>query len=180
MICNKLRECVGAHFSGESALWDCPNGEGNCIQSFDKRNRITCGENGKRYTYVNTRGLDVLNYRMDGGVIKQDGTVPQGTVKCDHVIVVKDASPLAVFVELKGTDVSHALEQISETMKRESALVKSSARVYARIVMTGSVPKIQTTKAYKDLYQFILRMGGGNIKMRTFDFAELDTDLDKQ
>lgn len=176
MICNRLKECVEECFAG-CAPSECVNRKSDCIQSCDKRSQVTCIEKNKRYTYLNTRGVDVVNYHMDGGVIKQDRAVPQGTVKCDHVIVVRDERPTAIFVELKGTDVIHALEQIRATIQRECALVNVCAKIYARIVMMSSAPKIQTTREYMELYKLILRSGGGNIKLGTLRLEERDTEL---
>lgn len=175
MICNKLKECVDAQFAGTSIT--CVNEEELCIASFDKRPQVKCEEKGKKYIYCNTKELEVINYNMDGGVIKTDRSVPPGTQKCDNVIVTKENPQNAIFVELKGEDVKHAFEQLLATVGRERALVKACGKIYARIVMTCATPRIQTLKEYKDLQKIVLSKGG-NIKLHTRQCVEKDTDLD--
>lgn len=177
MICNKLKDCVDAHFMGCADGISCVNDETLCIESFDKRPQVKCEEKGKKYIYLNTKALEVMNYHMDGGVIKPDKTVPPMTQKCDNVIVAKNNPQNAIFVELKGEDVTHALEQLLATVLRESELVKACGRLYARIIMTCAAPRIQTTKEYKALQKIILSKGG-NIKLHTRQCVEKDTDLD--
>ena len=177
MICNKLKDCVEAHFTGCADGISCVNDETLCIESFDKRPQVKCEEKGKKYIYHNTKSLEVINYQMDGGVIKPDNTVSPMTQRCDNVIVAKDNSQNAIFVELKGEDVPHALEQLLGTVLRENELVKVCERIYARIIMTCAVPRIQTTKEYKVLQKIILSKGG-NIKLHTRQWVEKDTDLD--
>ena len=73
--------------------------------------------------------------------------------------------------------MAHALKQLQATIHREAELVRSCGKVYARIVLASAVPKLQTTKEYVDVQKLVLRKGG-NIKTRSLNFEEKDTDLD--
>jgi len=49
--------------------------------------------------------------------ITVDGCVVTEGERCDYLLLVDDAD-VSVFVELKGSDVKHALEQLEETHKQ--------------------------------------------------------------
>ncbi len=177
MICNKLKDCVDANFAEPASSIICMNVGTECIEFCDNRSQVKCEEKGKRYVLKNTRACRVIKFYMDGGVIRQDAKVPPGTLKCDNVIVLKDALRKAIFIELKGENVAHALKQLLATLEREKELVNSCGKVYVRIVLACAVPKLQTTKEYIRLQKLVLQKGG-NIKTHSINFEEKDTELD--
>lgn len=177
MICNKLKDCVDSHFAEPAFSIPCMNVGAECIEFCDTRSQVKCEERGKRYILKNTKACRVIKFHMDGGVIKQDAAVPGGTLKCDNVIAIKDDVQKAIFVELKGENVAHALKQLLATLEREKELVKSCGKVYVRIVLASAVPKLQTTKEYISLQKLVLQKGG-NIKTHSINFEEKDTELD--
>ena len=89
------------------------------------------------------RTADVLNFgkRRQSVVYQIDGNIIKEGNKCDCLILAKQDIPAdgkemwkSIFVELKGTDVGHAVEQIDATL--DNALFKhpSVNEIHARIV----------------------------------------------
>lgn len=73
-------------------------------------------------------------YQVDGNIIKVGN-------KCDYLILARqDISDKnnekwkSIFVELKGTDVVHALEQLDATLDNELFIHSSINEIHARIV----------------------------------------------
>ena len=56
----------------------CANNNVECIEVSDNRPYVKCEEKGKKYILENTEKNHVISYKIDGGVISQDKTVPQG------------------------------------------------------------------------------------------------------
>jgi hypothetical protein len=75
------------------------------------REEFVCSEKRSRYSLS-------LNPRMEGWRYQVDGYIITEGDKCDALILVKDGDDFAeVFVELKGSDVKHAITQLEETLK---------------------------------------------------------------
>jgi hypothetical protein len=95
--------------------------------------RIVCEERRTKITFYNATGETVERIRIDGCVI------PDNTVKkCDYLVLCGGIKK-AVFVELKGTDVITAIEQLSATLDNET--VKKPLKAYekrAYAVVTGN------------------------------------------
>lgn len=79
------------------------------------------------------RRLSVV-YQVDGNIIKVGN-------KCDYLILAQqDVSDInnekwkSIFVELKGTDVIHALEQLDATLDNQLFVHSSINEIHARIV----------------------------------------------
>lgn len=129
MICNKLKEC----YKNEGYI--C-NNKHICIVQRDTRLNVKCEENKKRYNLVNSKKLIVAVYRMDGGLIADEDNI----CKCDYLYGIKDdVNPTAIFIELKGKDIPHALEQVKHSVSSYSMCFKEH-RIYARIICK-SVPR---------------------------------------
>lgn len=180
MICGKLKECM------EEQLFSTPHGKcdnGNtdvCIEVSDKRSAVKCEENRKKYVYENTRKNHVILYKMDGGIIVEDKTVPRNTNKCDYLYIVNDTELTAILTELKGVDVSKSLEQIKGTLSLYKDVLKNVKRVYARAVVTSSTPNLKATPTYVNLEKMLRQTYNGNIKICERQFFEKDSDLDKR
>lgn len=78
----------------------------------DRRRRIPLAEKRCNMFFINPKGLKVRRILVDGCAIT-DGP------RCDWLIITRDA--VEHYVELKASDVKHALAQIEETIKRISA-----------------------------------------------------------
>ena len=98
----------------------------------DKRQkRIVSKEKRSSHTAVNKNGQLVRQYLIDGDVIKD-----KHVIKCDY-LVLNDEKKTAYFIELKGSKVLHAIEQIEETAKRLRPCLLEY-QFYYRIVFSGS------------------------------------------
>ena len=98
------------------------------------RDQFVCGEKRSRYALS-------LNPKMEGWRYQVDGYIITDGDKCDALILVKDGDDFAeVFVELKGSDVSHAITQLEETLKNDLFKGSDSLVRWARIAIY-SYPK---------------------------------------
>jgi hypothetical protein len=95
---------------------------------------VKCEQHRRRVVIRNDKRLQVRKVRIDGCVIT-DGP------RCDFLVLVADR-PDEVYIELKGRDIAHAVEQLEATIAQVSA---DKARV-AKIcyVACSHVPKMQT------------------------------------
>lgn len=98
------------------------------------RSIISTIEKGKRYVLVTTGREESVIYAIDGNIVN-DGP------RCDKLVLVKrsasDTVPqqwTEVFVELKGVDAGHAIDQLRETLKKSIFKHPSNDVVRARIV----------------------------------------------
>lgn len=98
----------------------------------DKRQkRIVSKEKRSSHTAVNEKRQLVRQYLIDGDVIED-----KHVIKCDY-LVLNDEKKAAYFIELKGSKVLHAIEQIEETAKRLRPCLQGY-QFYYRIVYSGS------------------------------------------
>ena len=94
---------------------------------------------------------------IDGGMIYGETNVS----KCDFLYIIYDPdNPTAVFVELKGRDVSHAVQQLKETIDRYGTVLKR--RICARIVCS-SVPRLHNDPIVKNLRKELMKRYRGNL-----------------
>lgn len=96
------------------------------------------------YRLYNPRGLEVVFYKIDGGIIDSNEVN-----KCDYGILTENND--FFLVELKGADINHAIDQINSTIdllfKRDKKIVKTLS---ARIVLSKvKIPNIIETKERK-------------------------------
>ena len=116
MICSNLQNCIDEQLAGKK-LKKCDNQNStDCIESSDTRSAIKCEERGKKYIYENSKKNHVISFKMDGGIIVEDNTVPANTNKCDYLYVINETELTAVKKKKKGVNVKKSLEQISGTL----------------------------------------------------------------
>lgn len=103
-------------------------------QSLQIRAKISVSENGKRYMLTTNGQEESVVYAVDGNIVEEGQ-------RCDKLVLVKrSAKKVApeqwteVFVELKGVDTKHAIDQLRQTL--EKAIFKHSTNddIRARIV----------------------------------------------
>lgn len=100
------------------------------------RNQFVCREKRSKYILSLDPSMEGWRYQVDNYIITEGD-------KCDALILVKEGGDFAeIFVELKGSDVSHAITQLEETLK--NSLFKNSEFLlrWARIAVY-SYPKSQ-------------------------------------
>lgn len=125
---------------------------------------ISLHEPGESQTYrfYNKSGKEFVVYKIDRGLINNEEVS-----KCDNSIYTEDN--WLYLIELKGTDLNHALDQINSTIeiliKRPKIKVK---KLNARIVLSRvSIPKITASKENKLKQLLHKSYGGGDYKKQS-------------
>lgn len=168
MICGQLNECI------EDRNEMCRR-ERQCIQYTDTRSTVKCEEKRKKYHLNNDCGGKIRKYQMDGQIVRNE----QGFDACDHLLAVYgERETRLVFVELKGKDFKHAVEQTYHTVKYFSTFLEKK-KLYARIVHVEGVPRIGNSGPMVDLER-LLRKNGGNLKKHEWCLPEKVSDLDRK
>ncbi len=119
-----------------------------CLKTFDSRKHISLSENKKKYLLHNVSEDLMAVFHVDGGMIKSNDIL-----KCDNLIL--DVSSMkAIFIELKGTDLAHALEQVNATIDLLSGDISGYSKC-ARIVTSNrtNVPNIKANPKYVRLHK---------------------------
>lgn len=111
------------------------------IIGWKERSIVSVSENGKSYKVQVNDGLKSAVFQVDGEIIK-DGD------KCDKYLTVLNSDKteqkgVAVFIELKGKDISHAIDQLEATLKSQQfqPSPRYNDTVRARIVTANCGPK---------------------------------------
>lgn len=194
MICAQLAKCVeqlsaavkpdvnqgkkaqdkksnGSVFQGNP----CENSENlkNCVLFCDQRSMPSCSEHGKNYTLnIGTHSFETICFHVDGGVI-----VSNDCSKCDYAFFLKDADNREILIELKGSNVGHALKQLRSTLEMaEFKECSKNRKVYGRISCTQSVPRIYQNEEVITKKLFLQHKG--NLKIGKAEFVENYDDLD--
>ena len=164
MGCSKFKNCISSLEKNSKKENDCSTTE--CLLAYDSRKIVTVEEKKKKYELENPNEDKIASFRIDGGMISSPNEV-----KCDHLLV-DTASKTAVFVELKGTDLKHAFEQVEVTMAKLLSGLQNY-RIFARIVTSHrtNVPNIKTCPQYISLNKKIMGHGG-NIIARAEKISE--------
>ena len=106
------------------------------------QSKVVIEENHNKHILNNSHHNKVYQYHIDGDII------PSGTSekRCDYIVEVEiSAKKLAFIIELKGTDIKEAIQQIDATISRLSQL--QSFILYPRIIVNRvNTHKIQDTK----------------------------------
>ncbi|WP_419066278.1 hypothetical protein [Hominenteromicrobium sp.] len=74
-----------------------------------------------------------------------------------------EPEPIAILIELKGTDIKRAIEQIKNTLVLFSHAFDKCNKVYGRIVFSGGTPNIQNIPAFMSLQREFKRRKGSLI-----------------
>lgn len=103
-------------------------------QDLQIRAKLGVSENGKRYLLTTNGKEESVVYAVDGHIVEEG-------LKCDKLVLVKrtakDVKPeqwMEAFVELKGVDTNHAINQLRQTLKKAVFKHPSNNDIRARIV----------------------------------------------
>lgn len=176
MICSSLDSCIHSYKTGES-FETCKNERGKCVISCDRRSNVKCEENKMVYQYENEEQSKVIVLKMDGGIIKEDASVPSGTKKCDFLVYIYN-SKTVILTELKGEDISTAFQQIDSSLKLFESFYKDAEHVYGRIIPSCSQPKLYVNPSFVKLNEK-LKKYKGNLKVKSRFLSENSRDLAK-
>lgn len=177
MICTKLQACMEGEIK-KSPLSQCDNlNRKRCIESSDCRKAIKCEEHKRKYIFENLDRKHVISYHMDGGIIHEDASVPEGINKCDYLLIIQDTEHCAVLVELKGKNVPKSLKQILGTLNLFKSVFHNFEHVYARSIVTSSTPNLKASPEYTNLQRLLRQTYKGNIKIKERQYSEKNTEL---
>lgn len=111
--------------------------EGQPEQRWIERRCLSVGEKGQSYHVTFSSALMSAVYAVDGGIIKDNHVL-----KCDKLILgaIKETKWLELFVELKGRDIAHAIEQVEATIRNSLFNDVNIGMRHARIV-GRSIPR---------------------------------------
>jgi hypothetical protein len=110
-------------------------------ETFIEHPIIVLKENNRRLRINNPGRQQIRRVHVDGCVIT-DG------VRCDYLIIGQDNSEY--FVELKGSDIEHAVKQLETTINRIGAKVKGIQR-YSIVVSSRCplfTPRVQQIRVH--------------------------------
>ncbi|MDE7377599.1 MAG: hypothetical protein K2N13_01390 [Paraprevotella sp.] len=98
------------------------------------RVKISVSEKGKRYLLATNGKEESVVYGVDGNIVKEGQ-------RCDKLVLVKRSTKglkpeqwTEVFVELKGVDTNHAIDQLRQTLKKSIFKHSSNDNIRAIIV----------------------------------------------
>ena len=122
-----------------------------CEEYSDRRKQISIQEKGKKYLANNKNEKLVSVSRIDDCLIK-DGN------KCDFLLLNCD-NKQAYFIELKGSNLLHAVDQISTSIDRIGGKL-SEFKINGRIVPSRVYPPDIRSNKVKRLEKQLKKMGG--------------------
>ena len=114
-----------------------------------KQKTIVSQENGRKHIAHNDHSCDVFQYRIDGDIIPPS----TGEARCDYIVEIDKSTKSqtkrsAYLIELKGTDLNHAIDQIEATLKMFSNKLREYD-VFLRIVYRSNTHAVNSPKVMK-------------------------------
>lgn len=98
---------------------------------------VVSGEKGKCHRVENNSGSPIYQYPIDGGIICNTNTK-----KCDYIVEVTKDKPIAFIIELKGSHLNEAIQQIESTINHFKSKLQNydiRPRIISKRVITHSV-----------------------------------------
>lgn len=132
---------------------DCENKfSTECLEFFDNRRIVNVEENSRKFVGINSKQKPFVLYRVDGCIIV-------GGQKCDFLLF-NCSELIAYLIELKGSDLKHAVSQINITLNHLLGNLVDFTKINARIVLTKvNTPDLKSTDLIK-LERRIRQLGG--------------------
>lgn len=123
-----------------------------CQKFADNRKIINIEENARKFVGINNAQKLFALYQVDG-CIMVDGQ------RCDFLLL-NCSELIAYLIELKGSDLIHAIRQITNTLSHLSDNLGDFQKVNARIVLTKvNAPDLKSSDLIK-LERKIRQLGG--------------------
>lgn len=138
-----------------------------------KRKKIVFTENKRTYECDNDTNEDVIMLHLDGGLFSKIDK----TIRCDYAFEADGKlGDRTCLVELKGHNISHACEQLLETLFYFEKKYPAK-NYYCRIVTSGNKkPDIESTEE-KKLSAYLRRKNYGSLRKETNKVIEKLSDL---
>ena len=131
----------------------------------EQRSTVVCKDKGKtQYIYENQSNDFLSKYLIDGGLIANG-------VKCDFLLLNCDKQH-AYFIELKGSDIIHAIEQIDHSIDTLKSQLAKDSKIFARIVLTRVNTNELKNPKYLRLEKKVKSLNG-NLKQQTRELKEV-------
>lgn len=113
--------------------------DGQPEQGWYIRKCVSVGERGQSYQANFSQEYLSAVYAIDGGIIKD-----YSITKCDKLVLLDldNQTLFELFVELKGGDIQHTIEQVEATLNyplfMDSAVKKREARIIGRKIPSNT------------------------------------------
>ena len=133
MVCKNTDPCFFDMLDGKTI--SCKNLI-SCQKQRHNDGKVSCTDRrSSAYHLENPDGLTAVVVRIDGGVIRDNNTR-----KCDYALLLGKSGhkPIAILVELKGSHVREAFEQIKATLYTLKDTLQKFSKVYGRIIINAS------------------------------------------
>lgn len=132
------------------------------LLSDDDRSIVSAAERGRTYRLLNPLRLQVVFYRVDGGLICAGE-------RCDYGVGIPVEGRFYL-VELKGKDLKKAAEQLSATLSVLEAILRGCS-FYCRVVLSRVQPPDLRSAGVIALERRLAR-AGGNLRRATIVLEE--------
>ncbi|MBN9380756.1 MAG: hypothetical protein J0H74_08330 [Chitinophagaceae bacterium] len=142
MCCKELRDRLG--------------GKNDCYAI-----STVASEKGRQFRLNLTAGKTVCKVKIDACLIDDPKIA-----KCDYLIKVRPDDKYFL-VELKETDVEHAVEQIVKTFYTVNQLIKASPQHFTGHIISSAIPRAAEQK-FRNLKEKTLRKNKLNIVKHSF------------
>ncbi len=114
---------------------------------------INASENRSKYSLNNPHQKEVCKIKVDNCLEKESSSK-----QCDYLFLSCNTLR-AFFIELKGKDLTHAIQQLDQSIDNLSPSIEEFA-INARVVLSKTqTPDLRTTK-YKKFVTKVKRLGG--------------------
>lgn len=131
----------------------------------DRRTNIVVSDSSStKYVGLNPEKKAFSLFRIDGYVIPN-----QNKLKCDYLLV-RCIDNNSFFVELKGSDLVHAANQIISSIKELTGVLEGHV-IHARIVLTKT-PSLRLPHASLVRLDELVRATGGNLRRENVQLNE--------
>ena len=128
----------------------------------DRRSKIIIQENKSKYIAKNNDTALVEQYKVDGCLITKG-------IRCDYLLI--NSSKLkSYFIELKGSDINHAVDQIDQSIKTLGTKIVDYS-INGRIVLTKAYAPALNTNKFKKLNNRIKGLKG-NLRVKNTEMKE--------
>ena len=120
---------------------------------FQQRKQLSFSENGKRYHCALSKPCCCAGFQVDGYIITEG-------FRCDKLAVIEKENDqwTEIFVELKGSDILHAIEQLEATLQHEIFRHKGVDRRLARVVGHSFPSNKSDTRIEKAKIRFLQQL----------------------
>lgn len=118
-------------------------------QPWSHRPIVSISEKGKKYIVSTSADTQCCIYHVDGVILGQ------GCNKCDYLLLIGKNTEGEIitsgecFIELKGGDITHAIEQLEATLNHFGKCKDDVIDCRARIVTNGSIPKTSMNSVFE-------------------------------